>query len=180
MKLRLWIEARGSNDADLFVAIEKFDSAGERVPFTFMSEYDIGPVALGWLRVSHRELDKAKSTAYQPYHEHKREIKLKPGQIVVINNHEFNVAEDEEGKGVTIQLIQSLKNIESLAESKAKDSGLDLRSLDDRARTDWMWQFLNELKDNLQKWQEIKTISGPGDNLTFTKFVYKWSYSDWK
>ncbi|MGA9098589.1 MAG: hypothetical protein WB392_06615 [Methanotrichaceae archaeon] len=106
--------------------------------------------------------------------------KLKPGEIVVINNYEFNVAENEEGTGITVQLIQSRQHIESLAEAKASESGMDLSSLDDRARSDWMWQFLNELKDNLQKWQEIKTISGPGDNLTFSKMVYKWSYSDWK
>ena len=106
--------------------------------------------------------------------------KLQPGEIVVINNREFNVAEDEEGKGVAVQMIQSMKNIESLAETKAKEAGLDLRSLDDRARTDWMWQFLNKLKDNLQRWHEIKTISGPGDNMTFSRFVYKWSYSEWK
>ena len=42
------------------------------------------PVALGWLRVSHRELDKDKSTPYQPYHKHEREIKLKPGEIVPV------------------------------------------------------------------------------------------------
>jgi len=106
--------------------------------------------------------------------------KLKPGEIVVINNHEFNVAEDDEGTGIIVQSIQSRQHIESLAESKARESGLDLRSLDDSARSDWIWQFLNGLKDYLQKWQEIKTISGPGDNLTFSKMVYKWSYSNWK
>lgn len=106
--------------------------------------------------------------------------KLLPGEIVVINNREFNVAEDEEGKGVAVQIIQSITNIESLAESKARDAGIDLRSLDDRARAEWMLRFLNALKDNLQKWQEIKTIPGPGNNLTFSRFVYKWSYSEWK
>lgn len=85
MKLRLWIEARGSNDADLFVAIEKLDRTGERVPFTFMSEYDIGPVALGWLRASHRELDPVLSTPDQPCHLHQRELPLGPGEIVPVD-----------------------------------------------------------------------------------------------
>jgi uncharacterized protein len=82
MKLRLWVEAQGSNDMDLFVAIEKFDAAGERVKFTFMSEYDIGPVALGWLRASHRALDEERSTPDQPVHRHQTEQLLKPGEIV--------------------------------------------------------------------------------------------------
>jgi uncharacterized protein len=82
MKLRLWVEARGSNDADLFVAVEKLDRLGNRVTFTFMSEFDNGPVALGWLRVSHRELDAVRSTPDQPWHLHRRELLLAPGEIV--------------------------------------------------------------------------------------------------
>jgi predicted acyl esterase len=85
MKLRLWVEARGSSDADLFVAIEKLDRSGNRVTFTFMSEFDNGPVALGWLRVSHRELDPVRSTVDQPWHPHRRELLLEPGEIVPVD-----------------------------------------------------------------------------------------------
>ena len=85
MKLRLWIEARGSNDADLFVSIEKLDCAKNRVPFTFMSEWENGPVALGWLRVSHRELDLEQSTPDQPIHAHQKEQLLMPGEIVPVD-----------------------------------------------------------------------------------------------
>ncbi|MCX6010337.1 MAG: CocE/NonD family hydrolase [Chloroflexi bacterium] len=84
MKLKLWVQADGSDDMDLFVAIEKFDRAGYRVPFAHYANHDDGPVALGWLRVSHRELDEEKSTPYQPVHKHTREIKLKPGEIVPV------------------------------------------------------------------------------------------------
>jgi predicted acyl esterase len=85
MKLRLWVEAKGSDDMDLFVAIEKIDRAGYRVPFVFFGNHDDGPVALGWLRVSHRELDEEKSTTFQPVHRHRRLIKLEPGQIVPVD-----------------------------------------------------------------------------------------------
>jgi putative CocE/NonD family hydrolase len=84
MKLRLWVQADGSNDMDLFVAIEKIDRAGNLVPFVFFGNHDDGPVALGWLRVSHRELDEERSTPYQPFHKHQREIKLKAGEIVPV------------------------------------------------------------------------------------------------
>jgi len=84
MKLKLWVQADGSNDMDLFVAIEKIDCAGYLVPFPFFGNHDDGPVALGWLRVSHRELDQARSTPFQPYHSHKREMKLKRGEIVPV------------------------------------------------------------------------------------------------
>jgi predicted acyl esterase len=85
MKLRLWIEARGSNDADLFVSIEKLDRASARVAFTFMTEFDNGPVALGWLRVSHRELDSERSTPDQPRHTHVSEQLQSPGEIVPVD-----------------------------------------------------------------------------------------------
>ncbi len=79
MKLRLWVEAKGAEDMDLFVAIQKFDRKGESVPFAAFSALEDGPVALGWLRVSHRELDRKRSTPQQPWLLHQRELKLKPG-----------------------------------------------------------------------------------------------------
>jgi putative CocE/NonD family hydrolase len=84
MKLKLWVQADGSSDLDLFVALEKIDRTGDIVPFQFFGNHEDGPVALGWLRVSHRELDKKKSTPYQPVLKHQREMKLKPGEIVPV------------------------------------------------------------------------------------------------
>jgi len=84
MKLRLWVQADGNYDMDLFVAIEKIDRTGYLVPFPFFSKHDDGPVALGWLRVSHRELDEERSTPYQPVHKHQRQIKLEAGEIVPV------------------------------------------------------------------------------------------------
>ena len=84
MKLKLWVEAESSNDMDLFVAVEKVDRAGYMVPFPFFGNHDDGPVALGWLRVSHRELDEEKSTPYQPVHKHRKELKLKKGEVLPV------------------------------------------------------------------------------------------------
>jgi predicted acyl esterase len=82
IKLRLWVEADGASDMDLFVGLDKLDMAGERVPFTFYALYDDGPLALGWLRASHRALDAARSTPWQPVHVHVREEPLRPGEPV--------------------------------------------------------------------------------------------------
>jgi predicted acyl esterase len=85
MKLKLWVQAEGSDDIDLFIAIEKYDRAGDfvRFPHTVLM-YDYAPAALGWLRVSHRELDEEKSMPHQPVLKHQRELKLKPGGIVPV------------------------------------------------------------------------------------------------
>lgn len=84
MKLKLWVEAQGADDMDLFVAIQKLDAAGEPVGMTFYAFFENGPVALGWLRASHRALDEARSTPWQPVHPHDREEKLEPGVPVPV------------------------------------------------------------------------------------------------
>ncbi len=69
---------------DLYVVIDKFDRTGDRVPFPSQTAYDHGPVAYGWLRVSHRELDEQRSTPHQPVLLHRRESKLAPAEIVPV------------------------------------------------------------------------------------------------
>jgi predicted acyl esterase len=76
MEVRLWVQADGGKDMDLFVAIEKRDAEGDFVGFPFSSAWDDGPVALGWLRASHRELDQARSIPGRPWHRHARELAL--------------------------------------------------------------------------------------------------------
>jgi predicted acyl esterase len=84
MKLKLWVATSEGDDMDLFVAVQKLDAKGEQVTFTYFSIFVDGPVAMGWLRVSHRELDPKRSTAYQPWLLHRREQRLKPGEIVPV------------------------------------------------------------------------------------------------
>ena len=79
MKLRLWVETIGTDDMDLFVAVQKFDRHGKYVPFAAFSALEDGPVALGWLRASHRALDTKRSTPHQPWLLHNRQLKLKTG-----------------------------------------------------------------------------------------------------
>ena len=83
MKLRLWVEAEGSDDMDLFVTVQKLDGSGKYIPYVLMGEPH--PGFPGKLRVSHRELDKEESTGYQPIHTHLSEQLLKPGEIVPVD-----------------------------------------------------------------------------------------------
>jgi len=83
--LSLWVEADGSNDMDLFVALQKLDAAGDPVGMTFYAFFEDGPVALGWLRASHRAIDPERSTDLQPFHRHDREDLIEPGAIVPVD-----------------------------------------------------------------------------------------------
>jgi len=84
LKLKLWVEAVGADDMDLFVGIQRLDGDGNVVPYPFYAALDDGNVALGWLRASHRELDTERSTPAQPWHTHRREEKLEPGVPVPV------------------------------------------------------------------------------------------------
>jgi predicted acyl esterase len=82
MRLRLRIATEGSDDADLFVGIEKLSPAGTVVGFLGYNFVTDDVVAKGWLRLSHRELDEMRSTETQPWHTHRRLQKLQPGEVV--------------------------------------------------------------------------------------------------
>jgi len=43
------------------------------------------PVGQGWLRASHRALDKKLSQPHRPYHTHTRKQPLKPGEVVALD-----------------------------------------------------------------------------------------------
>lgn len=85
MRLRLWMRTPDAEDGDVFVQIDKIDADGEVVPFVAMAMLDDGPVALGWLRLSHRELDPERSTDEQPWHPHTRQIMLAPVEVVPVD-----------------------------------------------------------------------------------------------
>jgi predicted acyl esterase len=84
MRLRLYVSAE-TDDMDLFVAVRKIDDHGHEVGFTHYAVFEDGPVALGWLRVSHRELDPQKSTEWLPILSHAREQKLQSGEIAAVD-----------------------------------------------------------------------------------------------
>lgn len=84
MKLRLWLRIEAGTDADVFVAVRKIDAGGQEVRFPINALYDNGPVALGWLRASHRALVAAASDELRPVHPHEREEPLAPGEPVAL------------------------------------------------------------------------------------------------
>jgi len=83
LKLHLWVEADGHDDMDLFISIQKLDHKGEWLPVSVLGEPH--PGAWGKLRVSRRELDEKLSTDFQPVQAHRKEEKLKPGEIVPVD-----------------------------------------------------------------------------------------------
>ncbi len=67
-------------DADLFLIVRLFDTAGKEV--TFPGALDPRtPVAQGWLRASHRKLDSELSRPYRPYHTHDTVQLLTPSEL---------------------------------------------------------------------------------------------------
>ena len=78
-----WVSS-SSEDMDLFLTLRNIDAQGNDIMETGQQGTPV-PVAKGWLRVSHRELDDKLSLPYRPYHKHTRRLFLKPGEIVKID-----------------------------------------------------------------------------------------------
>jgi len=73
-----------SEDMDIFITIRNIDPDGKDV-FETGQQGGLVPVAKGWLRVSHRELDPDLTLPYRPYHKHVQRLWLTPGEIVKVD-----------------------------------------------------------------------------------------------
>ena len=80
---KLWVSS-DATDADLFLVLRLYDPAGQEVTFIGANDPRV-PVALGWLRASHRKLDTKMSRPYRPWHTHDEEWPLKPGEPVELD-----------------------------------------------------------------------------------------------
>jgi putative CocE/NonD family hydrolase len=72
-----------TEDMDLFLTLRNIDADGKEVLETGQQGTPV-PVAKGWLRASHRELDPELSRPFRPYHRHVRRLYLTPGEIVEV------------------------------------------------------------------------------------------------
>jgi uncharacterized protein len=73
--LRLWVSS-STTDMDIFAVLRVFDTQDQEV--NFIGAHEKVPMALGWLRASHRKTDAARSHPYRPYHVHDEVQKLVP------------------------------------------------------------------------------------------------------
>ncbi|VFA97198.1 CocE/NonD family hydrolase [Nocardia cyriacigeorgica] len=69
-----------TSDADVFTTVRVFDPAGDEVVLRGALDPNT-PFAQGWLRASHRAIDKDNSLPWRPYHPHDRIDPLEPGEV---------------------------------------------------------------------------------------------------
>jgi predicted acyl esterase len=81
--LRLWVEAIGSDDMDIFVRIDKIDRDGTLVAPLVLGEPSL--CTSGQIRVSHRAKDDSRSTDAEPFLSHQTEELLAAGEIVPVD-----------------------------------------------------------------------------------------------
>lgn len=112
IKLRIWVEAQGADDMDIFASLAKYNSESGKVMESLLVDvgrlshnpeparkellrrhaadpkdcdgyFDSGP--MGCLRASHRELDEEKSSLFHPVYSHRKIQLLQPGEIVPLD-----------------------------------------------------------------------------------------------
>jgi predicted acyl esterase len=73
-----------TEDADIFVVLRVF--APDMKEVTFQGALDPhSPIGQGWLRASHRKLDRKRTLPYRPYHTHDEKQPLKPGAVYALD-----------------------------------------------------------------------------------------------
>ncbi len=81
--LKLFVSS-STRDADIFAILRVF--APDLKEVTFQGAIDPHtPIAQGWLRASHRKLDRKLSKPYRPYHSHDEKQPLKRGEVVELD-----------------------------------------------------------------------------------------------
>ena len=81
--LKLFVSS-STADADFLIVLRVF--TGDLKEIVFQGAIDPHtPIAQGWLRASHRKLDKKLSKPYRPYHTHDQKQPLKKGQPVELD-----------------------------------------------------------------------------------------------
>ena len=76
--LRLWISAE-TDDVDVLARLQHLAVDGEPIPAIGPQGGPV-PMAIGWLRASHRETDPELSQPFRPWHPHERTVALTQGQ----------------------------------------------------------------------------------------------------
>jgi putative CocE/NonD family hydrolase len=84
MAARLWVEARGCDDLNLFVGVEKWRD-GRFVPFEGAFGYGRDRVATGWQRASLRALDPDASSPWEPVPAAIEPQPLRAGEVVAVD-----------------------------------------------------------------------------------------------
>lgn len=77
MSAKLWI-SNSTEDTDVFLVVHLFDEQGEEVRFYGATE-PRQSISQGWLRASHRKLDRDRTLPYRPFHVHDEYQPLTPG-----------------------------------------------------------------------------------------------------
>jgi predicted acyl esterase len=81
--VKLYVSS-STEDADIFAVLRVLSPDLKEVVFQGAIDPHT-PIGQGWLRASHRQLDKKLSKPYRPYHTHSKKELVKPRQVVVLD-----------------------------------------------------------------------------------------------
>jgi uncharacterized protein len=84
ISLRLFVEAHGSDDVDLFVGVEKWRGTAF-VPFEGSYGFGRDRITCGWMKASMRSLDATRSRPFEPVPTLDARRPLQPGRVVQVD-----------------------------------------------------------------------------------------------
>ena len=120
--LRLWV-SHEREDLDVFVRLEQYDTDGTWIrPIGPQGDTTPVPMAIGWLRASHRKLDPAKTLPYRPYHAHDELQPLVPGEPTLLEVELWPTSLTlEQGQRLQLQLLLGDDDLGAIAHNDPED-----------------------------------------------------------
>jgi hypothetical protein len=80
LALKIFVSS-STNDADIFVVLRLFGPTDNEIVYQGAVDPNT-PIAQGWLRASHRKLDRVESKPWRPFHTHDESWPLEPNETV--------------------------------------------------------------------------------------------------
>ena len=82
--------------------------------------------------------------------------RLGAGEIIKIGEFELIVAEDENGEGIVVQIIETMANMESRVQAKVRTQDMTIESWSDHEQRVWMAAFWRDLAKYLTSGRVLK------------------------
>lgn len=120
ISLRLWVQS-GQSDFDVIAHIQHIGRDGDVIPAVGPSGSPI-PMAMGWLRASHRETDNGRSLPYRPWHLHDRELPVPLGEPTLLEVEVWPTSITlAEGESLRLELLIDDSHLLRMSHSRAED-----------------------------------------------------------
>lgn len=120
ISLRLWTVTK-QDDFDVLARLHHIDASGDIVPGVGPQGGPV-PMAMGWLRASHREIDPDRSAPHRPWHPHETVVPVPAGEPTLLEVEIWPTSISlERGEHLRLELVTADDDLDRMRHSDPND-----------------------------------------------------------